>query len=189
VDNYELEKTLVDTVPFLNNANQRIRNKFRSLVRANLIIKTSNKGGIINLQKIARNFERRMNFSKVGGLDLSLLQIALENVRKNEKNEFIIVTNDDAFRKFISHIHAKKELLIDGIKYKTSNINGVTLLTYLTHTFKCCNYKELKELRYDILFRQSKIPNDRVRERKVIDFLDWIDRVYIPAFNIKKCKI
>ena len=181
----EYKKTFIFKVEFLNNLDRVYQSKFIQILEDNLKTREVNKKSLKSLKAIADKFSARRRSSSIDVRDLSLLLVALEEIKDHPNWKFLIVSGDDSFRKFISNIKSRREINLAGKRFNTFNVNGVILLTYLAHLFKCCQYNDLKDFRLDILKRVIEHKNVRVKNRKLEKYNKWIFEVFGPIYKEK----
>ncbi len=187
VFNREYMNTLFAEVPFLNNLNRNDLNYFKTLIRNNINnITVSNEDALDDLYKKAEIFRMKRGLSKIDKRDLSLYFIALDDVPNNPNNQHIIVTGDDSLYEFILETQREGFVTLAGNRYDSSKVFTVSLLAYFTPLYECCLYNELKELRYFIVFKLTENLSRRVKERKYIKFLEWMDNSFALASLIKE---
>lgn len=123
--------------------------------------------------------------SEIDYRDLSFLLGALEEINLHHNYKYLIVTGDDSFRKFVAHVKAQRRISLAGQVYQTRNVNGIMLLTHLTHLYKCCHYDDLREFRRFMLKKETEGKPKRVKIRKRIKYEDWIFDVFEPVIAEK----
>ena len=180
----EFCRTLIFEVKLLNELNKRDQNEFKNLLRNYLIIKGHNEEALDDLKIIVNELRGRNEIGDVGRADLSLLYIALDDIKAHE-SDFLIVTHDESFYKLILSIKNGDPINLAGITYNRFNLTPITTLPYLTTTFKCCNFADLEGLGINFLLRRSYIPNKNLKKKRLINTFDWIADVYTPARNFK----
>jgi len=184
----EFCRTLIFEVDFLNRLNRRDQNEFITLLKDYLIIKRNKKEALDDLNIIADDLKSKNEIGVVGRADLSLLFIALEDIKAND-SDFVIITHDESFYKMILLIKNGDPINLAGDTYNKFNITPITTLPYLTTTFKCCYFDDLKNLGINFLLRRSYIPNKKLKNKKLINTFDWISDVYTPARIFKNERI
>ena len=185
VHNHEYRGTFLYEVQYLNSLAAHFQEQFLQIIETDLSIKTVNNNALRDLRPIADNFSNRRNLSRIGDNDLSLLLTALEELLTHRSWKFLIVTNDDSFRKFVAYIKSLNSLLLTHINYQTFEVNSVTLLTFLTSLFTCCLFNDLlgfKTILYNI---ETSGREERVKKRKQIEYREWKNKIYNTAKSKK----
>jgi len=182
----EYQKTFITEVRFLNELDTYYQTRFTNVITDNLQTRMIDRNVLAALRPIADDFSRRRRSAHIDNRDLSLLLAALEELKDHPGWNFLIITGDDSFRRFIPYIKRLNQITLAGTTYMTSNINGTILLTLLTHLFTCCQFNEIFELRKDIFIRETKGRGDNVIRRKTNIYNKWYDKVYLPAVVKKR---
>jgi len=182
----EYHNTFVVEVKFLNELNYYYQTRFTNVITDNLQTRMIDRNVLTALRPIADEFSRRRRSAHIDNRDLSLLLAALEELKDHPRWNFLIITGDDSFRRFIRYIKLLNQIRFAGRTYMTSYINVTILLTLLTHLFTCCQFNEIFELRKDIFVRETKGRGDNVIRRKTNIYNKWYDKVYLPAVVKKR---
>jgi len=181
----EYKGTFIFRVKFLNNLHSPYQRNFLNVLLNNIRSRTVNKNALAALKIEADVFSRNRGLSEIDYRDLSFLMGALEEIQSKPNHNYLIVSGDDSFRKFVAHIKSKGQISLTGHIYHTRNVNGIILLTHLTHLYKCCNYDDLREFRKFMLKKELEGREDRVKIRKRLKYEDWIFDVFEPAIAEK----
>ena len=177
----EYKGTFIFEVRFLNNLHRTYQQNFLNVLLNRIRRRTVNRNALRDLKSKADAFSRQRNLSVIDDRDLSFLLGALEEIKIQSNHKYLIVTGDDSFRRFIAHVKSQGQITLAGQVYQTRNINGIMLLTQLTHLYKCCHYDDLREFRRFMLKKETEGKPKRVMNRKRIKYEDWIFDVFEPA--------
>lgn len=177
----EYKGTFIFEVKFLNNLHTSYQKDFLDILLDNIRNRTVNRNALAALKIEADVFSRKRKLSEIDYRDLSFLMGALEEIQSNPSHNYLIVSGDDSFRKFVAHIKSKGQIKLVGHNFQTKNVNGIILLTHLTHLYKCCHYDDLREFRKFMLEKETEGKEERVIIRKRLKYEDWIFDVFEPA--------
>ena len=183
----EYKGTFLYEVRFLNNLGASYQRNFLDILLNGINSHNVDRDALRDLKIKADNFTRNPNrrLSEIDYRDLSFLLGALEEINLHRNYKYLIVTGDDSFRKFVAHVKAQRRISLAGQVYLTRNVNGIMLLTHLTHLYKCCHYDDLREFRRFMLKKEIEGKPKRVKIRKRIKYEDWIFDVFEPAITEK----
>jgi len=182
----EYHNTFIAEVKFLNELDYYYQTRFIDVIIHNLRTRNIHRNLLTALRPIADEYSRLRRSDHIDNRDLSLLLAALEELKDHPRWNFLIVTGDDSFRRFIPYIKNLNQITLAGTTYMTSNLNGTILLTLLTHLFTCCQFNEVCELRQDIFKRETEGKDDNIFRRKAIIYNKWYEDVYLPAVERKQ---
>ncbi|MFX0134780.1 MAG: hypothetical protein ACFFDN_14155 [Candidatus Hodarchaeota archaeon] len=128
--------------------NRAIQNEIRNLFREKIKrIEIDND----NLNKLKECLDKKaLNKPKIQGVgkeDLSLLLAALDNLKIDNENKFLLVTMDTAFRRIINYSKDMKYLDLNNNRYETSGVESITSTSFLLKIYNCCEFDEFEEFR------------------------------------------
>ena len=130
----EYHNTFIAEVKFLNELDYYYQTRFIDVIIHNLRTRNIHRNLLTALRPIADEYSRLRRSDHIDNRDLSLLLAALEELKDHPRWNFLIVTGDDSFRRFIPYIKNLNQITLAGTTYMTSNLNGTILLSPLNHT-------------------------------------------------------